>query len=73
MTPEYPGSIPKCFDPGLGTSEAVTVGAATLLAKGLESLGRSTGASRTNTEENHVVCVLPFGYSRSQGGHLSGW
>ena len=36
----------------------VTVGAATLLAKGLESLGRLTGAIRTNTEEDHVVCVF---------------
>ena len=37
---------------------SVTVGAATLLAKGLESLGRSTGAIRTSAEENHVVCVF---------------
>ena len=58
MTPEYPGSVPKCLDPGSGTSKAVTVGAATLLAKGLESLGRSTGAIRTSTELNHVVCVF---------------
>ena len=58
MTPEYLGSVPKCIDPGSGTSKAVTVGAATLLAQGLESLGRSTGAIRTSTEEYHVVCVF---------------
>ena len=37
---------------------SVTVGAATLLAKGLESLGWSTGVIRTNTEDDHVVCVF---------------
>ena len=58
MTPEYPGSVSECLDPGSGTSKAITVGAATLLAKGLESLGRSTGAIRTSTEENHVVWVF---------------
>ena len=72
MTPEYLGGVPVCLNPGSGTSKAVTVGAATLLAKGLESLGRSTGAIRTSTIENHVIYVLPFGYSWSQGGHLSG-
>ena len=51
----------------------VTVDAATLLAKGLESLGRSTGGVRTGTELNHVVCALSFGYSWRLGGHTGGW
>ena len=37
---------------------SVTVGAATLLAKGLESLSRSTWGIRTSAKENHVVCVF---------------
>ena len=58
MTPEYPGSVSECLDPGSGTNKAVTVGTATLLTKGLESLGRSTGAIRTSVEENHVMYVF---------------
>ena len=74
VTPEYPGSVPKCF----GILVQAPVKLLPLARQRFWQRAWNPWAGRQGQlgqapKLNHVVCVLPFGYSRSLGGHTGGW